>query len=128
MESTITYIYLLNAAIVFVFLALFAFMLKEGAERLSDKIENAYITGNQSWLSHRAGWAIRFFLLAIIGVVGHHLKTSTYWELISLYMLLAWPGFNITINIFRKSKWYYVGKNGIDGLIRKCLPFINFDQ
>ena len=128
MEETLMYIYQLNAIIVFVFLSLICVLFKEGAERLSDKLLNAYITGNQSELTHKMGWFLRLGLLFILGLSSHHLSLLMYWMLIGLFILIAWPGFNITINIFRKSKWYYVGKNGIDGLIRKVFFFVNFDK
>jgi hypothetical protein len=42
--------------------------------------------------------------------------------------LLLSVGYNISCNIGLKKKWYYVSNTGIDGIIRKLLPFINFDK
>lgn len=118
--------YEITAVIVIVFLTLISFLFKEASERLSDKILNAYITGNQSKLSHQMGLFLRIGLFFILGLDAKH--TEVMLILLLLYVIIAWPMFNITINIFRKMKWYYVGTGGIDGLIRKVLFFINFDK
>jgi len=42
---------------------------------------------------------------------------------------ICWIPYNIVIALMMGQKWYYVGKTAwTDKLIRKLLPFINFDR
>lgn len=112
----------------FAFLALLCFLIKEGAERAYDKFQNLQIKIDMSTLYHIMSLVIRVFLFFIIGLETQELALGLKLFWLGSFALIAWPIYNITINIFRKDKWYYVGKSGIDGLIRKIFFFINFDK
>lgn len=112
--------------VVLIFLTLFAFLIKEGAERAYDK----QVKSPKNKLSKLYHIMSLFVRLGLFLTLGYFTKDLTEYKLLLLasFVIIAWPMYNITINIFRKDKWYYVGKGGIDGVIRKLLPLINFDK
>jgi hypothetical protein len=75
-----------------------------------------------SFAWHLYGWMIRFFVFSLLFRLG-----ATFWMLV-LSVFIMWPLYNIACNIGRKNKWYYLSDKGLDGIIRKMLPFINFNN
>lgn len=71
---------------------------------------------------HQLGFFIRFLLTGITFVL------TLNWYLTSLMVIIFWPLYNIACNIGAKKKWYYLSDKGIDGMIRKLLPFVKFDK
>ena len=100
----------------FLFLALILIALREGMV-LSNPEKY-----DREW--HLAGWAIRGCIIAVIVM----LTKPDYWAYFIPALILAWPVYNITINLFKGMKWYYVSDKGIDKLIRKTFWFVNFDK
>ncbi len=101
-----------------IFTTIIMLILREGFQQRDSIIPNKKIKA----IWHGLGWVIRFNLLFLL-----YILKIDIWFLI-LAIILMWPVYNIACNIGRKQKWYYVGKNGIDGIIRKILPFIKFDK
>lgn len=108
--------------VIFLALALFLIALREGM------VLSNWQTGKQKYLQtwHRAGWAIRFCLISAVAMLTKH--TGFMWYFVAGSVVVAWPVYNIIINLFTGKKWYYLSNKGIDGIIRKCLPFIKFDK
>lgn len=79
--------------------------------------ENGY---SKAW--HWFGFLMRFLVFALVFRLGQS------WIYNSIAIVILWPLYNIACNIGMKQKWYYLSNKGIDGFIRKCLPFINFDK
>lgn len=114
------------ALIIFVFLALISFLVKEGAERAFDKFDKSP-TNPLSKLYHIMSFFVRLGLFFILGLATKQMPDFDKIMLLVLFAFIAWPGYNITINLFRKDKWYYVGRGGIDMIIRKIFFFVDFD-
>lgn len=93
-------------------------ILREGFQQ-RDRVKPSPKT---SAIWHGLGWVIRFDLLLLLYVLQVNI-----WLLI-VATILMWPVYNIACSIGRKQKWYYVDTKGIDGIIRKLLPFIKFDK
>jgi hypothetical protein len=62
---------------------------------------NGQFIMNYSKLWHATGWLIRALLII-------PLWPSALW--IALYVVIAWPLYDIIINLHMKQKWYYQGK------------------
>ena len=75
---------------------------------------------SKAW--HWFGFLIRLLLTVIM------FQASFDWLLTGIVIVILWPVYNIACNIGLKQKWYYKSKSGIDGVIRKMLPFIKFDK
>lgn len=93
-------------------------VVREGFQQ-RDRVEpeNGY---SKAW--HWFGFLIRLMVAGIM------FQSSKDWLLTGLTIFILWPVYNIACNIGAKQKWYYLSKSGIDLIIRKCLPFINFDK
>jgi len=113
--------------IAFIFLILISFLVKEGAERAFDRKDK---TPRSKWsrLYHIMSLFVRIGLFLLLGLLTKHIPGIMKFIYLATFAFLAWPGYNITINLFRGDKWYYVGTDGIDRVIRKILFFVNFDK
>ena len=67
---------------------------------------------------------------AIIHVIIILLCAYLYkWWGLAVGLFVNWILYNIIIAKFLRQKWYYVGTTSrVDRIIRKLLPFINFDR
>jgi hypothetical protein len=75
-----------------------------------------------SFAWHGVGLVMHVLLVALIAFIGGWL-----WAVMGFF--LNWIGHNIIIAVIMGQKWYYVGKTAwFDKMIRKLLPFINFDK
>ncbi len=93
-------------------------ILREGFQQR----DNIAHTKKLSKIWHAIGFAMRALVFVLLYLMG------TGWLLLVVAGVLMWIVYNIACNIGRKQKWYYVSKSGIDGIIRKILPFIKFDR
>ena len=75
---------------------------------------------SKAW--HWFGFLIRLLLAGIM------FQATFNWWLTGIVVVIIWPVYNIACNIGLKKKWYYLSNKGIDGVIRKLLPFIRFDK
>ena len=75
---------------------------------------------SKAW--HWFGFLIRLLLAGIM------FQASFNWFLTGIVIVILWPVYNIASNIGLKQKWYYLSNKGIDGILRKLLPFIKFDK
>jgi len=105
-----------------IFIIAIAVVLREGVQ------ERYRISPYNKWseLWHRIGLVVRMFLVFVIGYLT---KQSLLMQIIlcSLATIILWPLYNISCNIGAKKNWKYLRKKGIDGVIRKIFPNINFD-
>lgn len=115
------------ATVILIFFVLFAFLIKEGAERAYDK-EVKSPKNKLSKLYHIMSFFVRVGLFLTLGIVTKDFETNIKLLLLSSFAFISWTGYNIVINLFRKDKWYYVGTSGVDLVIRKVFFFINFDK
>jgi len=75
-----------------------------------------------SFAWHGVGLVMHVLLVALIAFIG-----GWFWAIVAF--LLNWLGHNIIIAMIMGQKWFYVGKTAwTDKLIRRILPFINFDK
>ena len=100
-------------------LALALFLVVREGFQMRDRIDwNKSLS--KAW--HWFGFLMRLMVVGIMYLV------SRNWWLTLLVAFMLSVLYNIACNIGLKRKWYYVSKSGIDGLIRKILPFVNFDK
>lgn len=103
---------------IIIFAIILMIILREGFQQR----DNIAHTKKLSKTWHAMGFVMRALVFVLLYLRG------VGWVLLVVAGLSMWMVYNITCNIGRKQKWYYVGKSGIDGVIRKVLPFINFDK
>jgi hypothetical protein len=71
-------------------------------------------------------WHGVVLVIHILSILLLYLLGGLLWGIIG--GVLNWLIHNIIIALMLKQKWYYVGKTAwFDKMIRKILPFINFD-
>ena len=75
---------------------------------------------NRMW--HIYGFVMRFLLVGLMYMITEN------WIYTASVAVIVWPFYNISCAIGLRKKWYYVGKDGTDWLIRKVFFFINFDK
>lgn len=110
-----TYILLILILLISVLFSVFnGFVInwKHSAEKIAEQL-------SVKW--HGVGLVMHIVLVAILYLLG-----GWIWAIIGF--LINWLGHNIIIAKMLNQKWYYIGKTAwTDKLIRKLLPFINFD-
>lgn len=71
-------------------------------------------------------WHGVVLMIHILSILLLYLLGGLLWGIIGIG--INWIIHNIIIALMLKQKWYYVGKTAwFDKMIRKILPFINFD-
>lgn len=93
-------------------------VLREGYQQRDDVAPSKKLS--KIW--HTIGWVKRVLVFVLLYLL------NANWILLTIAGVSMWILYNIACNIGRKQKWYYVGKSGIDGIIRRILPFIKFDR
>ena len=89
-------------------------------------VQQRYMYINQtkrlSTIWHALGFWLRFVLIGLTYVV-----TVDLW-FTGVALILLSVGYNVTINLFKGHRWYYVGTIAwTDRMIRKVLWFVKFE-
>jgi membrane protein YdbS with pleckstrin-like domain len=76
---------------------------------------------NQLVIENKKGWHLaQWFRVALVGITLTYAMVtkpfdniSEFWNILFVFVNLYWIIFDITLNLFRKKKWYYVSKPSI---------------
>lgn len=104
--------------LIIIFSIILLIIFREGFQ-LADKIKPSK---KLSSIWHGVGFTIRGLIFTWLYLI------KVEWYILTASIILMWPIYNIACSIGLGHKWYYVSKNGFDGIIRKIFPFINFDK
>ena len=107
-----------------VFILMLFILFREGfnmRERITPDVDYA-----EGW--HKIGWWLRAMVFIIVQLITKEIgvREQIIYGLATLITL--WPLYNLACNIGLRRKWYYVGKKGIDWVIRKIFYKVNFDK